>query len=115
MSDVANKELSAELAKVSGWDGERHPSHAYEDDEGNFIPYFTVGYLLRKLPKRLGNYSLEMWTYPDGDGFCFGYYDVLAKLWLKKPAQRGAAIPEDALCKLAIELFKQGVLTKEVR
>jgi len=78
------------------------------------IPAYDLGYLLRKLPKcypyrytnstnrfRLGLLDGKFWVagYPINDDFSASHAGT-------------ADTPEDATAKLAIELFKQGVLKK---
>lgn len=64
-------------------------------------PAYDLGYLLRKLP--IGT-ELAI----EDDAFYFSYYKDGT---LYGPTSKS---PEDAAATLAIELFKQGILTKEV-
>jgi hypothetical protein len=111
--NVAIFELCQELYDLSGWltgiDGNCYVSLPGErkgfevrplTDTGNdsirICPAYDLGYLLRRLP--VGN--------------------VLTSLedeWIasSSPKVVTAPTPEDAAAKLAIELFKQGVLTRE--
>lgn len=117
-----------------GYDGKLMDEHYWSEhfaDEcirgGDIIPAYDSGYLLRKLPTH-HNFGVPyvgqtnggteyvasfmnwwaMWEY-DGEGS--------GKKWHQEVSAAGflklADTPEDALCKLAIELFKQGVLSKE--
>jgi len=89
-----------------------YPTDALQDElwelSGWPRPY-TLGYLLRKLSRSVEG-SEEIVLEPSWDG----------KGWnARYPADRNIAsrfgdTPEDATAKLAIELFKQGVLTKEL-
>lgn len=68
------------------------------------LPAYDLGYLLRKLPAEsnvmnIGDKWFRATHYLGGSGF--------------KHIYKTADTPEDAACKLAIELFKQGILTKE--
>lgn len=97
MSDVASLELCQELHKLSGWD-EEWLSHS------NTTPKYDLGYLLRKLPpsteiKRMGKARADIVR--------LGEYVA----WNDNHKGRyHADTPEDATAKLAIELFKQGIL-----
>lgn len=120
--NVASLKLCKELYELSGWvDVEayyeyypiadkhalRHsaPGNAFAEDRilpDYIFPAYDLGYLLRKLPnycrvERKGS------TYVSG-------YTAKAEIDLDTPFGQEADTPEDAACKLAIELFKQGVL-----
>lgn len=75
------------------------------------FPAYDLGYLLRKLPKEiqpeLEYYRIHI-TPSNGstNGWEAGYGRV-------NGIRRQSLTPEDAACKLAIELFKQGVLSHE--
>ena len=108
--NFANFELCQELYELSGWltgvDGNCYVSPTTErrgfevrtlkdteNDRARVCPAYDLGYLLRRLP--VGN--------------------VLTSLedeWIasSSPKITTAATPEDAAAKLAIELFKQGIL-----
>jgi len=114
--NTANLGLCRELYELSGWDGtEHHLSDGYDDyeiqaaEEGGFkdCPLYELGYLLQKLPLEVRDFPIQLRP------------NHLRNLWLcgYKVSQLDfqADIPEDALCKLAIELFKQGILTREER
>lgn len=102
--NVANKELCKELYDVSGWgDGPDMQKLDWLDYYDSWsVPAYPLGYLLRKLPdgsylskgKRL--YTASTGNYKAGQN--------------PFPYTLHADTPEDALCQLAIELFKQGVL-----
>lgn len=102
--NVASLDLCRELYELSGWGNtefgwwpgaRRLPVQtarsAYE------VPAYDLDYLLRKLPGvvELHHYATGDWSC-DTDGFGFENADT----------------PEDAACKLSIELFKHGVLTR---
>lgn len=126
--NVADLELCKELYKLSGWidtekswqgaEGHELPmprTHIYD----NHTPAYDLDYLLEKIPHNIYGYSLNMWAYPDENmrGFAFSYYNVLENggkgAVSKSLPQRGDESPANAACKLAIELFKNGILTKE--
>lgn len=99
MSDVASLDLCKELYEVSEWEAD-----AFRD---GITPAYDLGYLLRKLPVHI---SIESHATLDGKG----------SRWYKavdNSAEEScrAVTPEDAAAKLAIELFKQGVLTNGSR
>lgn len=111
--NVASLDLCKELYELSGW--EMTWFRWYEDADGNrelsdgtnmggmdYTNAYDLGYLLRKLPKPAGISQMlssdEVWIATSG-----GFHP-------NKHPYLGAETPEDAACKLAIELFKQGVL-----
>lgn len=115
--NVASRELCEELYEVSGWgadpldkdddirDWYGHPT----DLKGWVCPKYDLGYLLRKLPEYIkdsGGYRYFILT-PVSGYWCaqYGRSSVSVTVLTKKSAS-----PEDALCKLAIELVKQGIL-----
>lgn len=132
--NVANLENCKELYKLSGWqvevgfwittpkhvlDGVEHDEFSYIADyderrEGDIItPAYDLGYLLRKLPDYVklfrnnhGKYYCAAvtgsWRHPDNR---LGEPDTAHEWYI-------ADTPEDAACKLAIQLFKQSILTK---
>lgn len=106
---VSSLELCKELYRLSGW---KDTYHYYDADEfvdtkfhaelmskNQNCPAYELGYLLQKLPvgtevrKVLNGYSAD----PPLKYRTRGISEVYGT-------------PEDAACKLAIELFKQGVL-----
>lgn len=117
MSDTASLDLSKTLYELSGWWPENIP---VADDEGHvqelsFPPYDT-GYLLRKLPRQETKqhdstedfYSLLITWEPEIEKWKAGYKRDTDNYWqLHKSV---ADTPEDALAKLAIQLFKEGIL-----
>lgn len=119
---VTSLEVSKELYELSGWDGTSFfHAEGYERDSykrvlytggnpsneamwgANHTPVYDLGYLLRKLPNWY-EWSLSQ----DPDGFYTMWHDGL-----EVGGRWDADTPEDAAAKLAIELFKQGVLKKE--
>lgn len=133
--NVAGKELCQELYELSEWGKTQFPYHIgdglqkyfqYADKsntpyiadgtdysikdyekEGTHIPAYDLGYLLRKLDYKWVKleHSFEVdeptnrWTCSFLSDDIYGFVE-------------DADTPEDAACKLAIELFKQGVLSK---
>lgn len=111
---VANKELSEELYRLSGWSDTGSAYRLWNDGQTDFewektepigrygqyrmLPAYSLSYLLRKLP--------------DGTKIQKGYKYWA---WVKnmRDSSQEADTPEDALCSLAIELFKQKILTRE--
>lgn len=106
--NVANLSLCKELYELSGWD---ETYHLHPDENSNAYkasPAYDLGYLLRKLPWNLeapyGKYcSAHMYLNKQKSHYRVGY------LFYSQYNQT-ANMPEDALCKLAIELFKQEIL-----
>lgn len=125
--NVASLELCTELYGLSGWEANHEwgfiAAHAetdpepYEIDNGEPVcPAYDLGYLLRQLenieetiilrynnPARMGAVALPQWN---------GQYTVATARMQQGDYPIGDT-PEDATAKLAIELFKQGILTKE--
>lgn len=84
-----------------------------EVEHGNSIPAYPLGYLLRKLPEEIKSRILVISK--QYDKYHFGYAErdnygryTLDDYYYKHSVY--ADTPENAACKLAIELFKQGVL-----
>lgn len=114
--NVPSVHLCRELHKRSGWvltekhwhNGEPHSNVPYGWD----CPAYDLSFLLRKLPQN----SWVGYVDTSGQRGC-----ALAKTYtwneqgndVRKIAECRAGTPEDAACLLAIELFKQGVLTRE--
>jgi len=121
--NTANLELCKELYELSAWEeegaelwclairGDEKFAPALPHFIGSF-PSYSLGFLLRNLPAylderkyaSLGSINLDV---VDNRMWACGY-GVMAPAVLKQYADT----PEDAVCKLAIELFKQGVLKK---
>lgn len=143
MTDHASLELCKELYELSGWDDTNsywYLEHQIRLSNGNydtlqtmlvdkhyragtspktnFIPAYTAGYLLRKLPRIIKSFEYHNHTlllHPDDDLWIVGYYEKWAtKLVVKARLSLYADTPENALCKLAIELFNQNILKKGV-
>lgn len=122
---VASLELCKELYELSGWDdtdytyyinaGEYsgqvcHRSEVFDKD-GN-MPAYDIGYLLRKLPdeatsEKHGGYHYFYMHH--NSQYWYAYYGVIDTTEFMEYADT----PEDAAAKLAIELFKQKILSKE--
>lgn len=114
--NVASLELSKELYELSGWPGPQvsgitvsdQTYGGHFDDDGNFVaPKFNLGYLLRKLP-------YDTMIRISRSGFTARWSNQSVRM----PGIQLLTInihrttPEDAAAKLAIELFKQGALTR---
>ncbi len=125
--NVASLELCKELYEVSG----RQTENNYHDNFGTpdvlsasvnqdstyykagICPAYDAGFLLRKLPMQNGHHWLQLTT---TTRWWAGYEDNANDLVFMVNGKKmlfESDTPEDALCKLAIELFKQGVLGKE--
>lgn len=133
---VSSLELSKELYELSGWGEELDYGWAYQVNRSelvhlaggdgigenfDFAPAYTAGYLLRALPADLPNpewggfdqpkkVPLELAHVMAGAGEWWAQYHVRYNVPI---ACVYADTAEDALCKLAIELFKAGVLEKK--
>lgn len=99
--NVTSKELCQELYELSGWEEDTHDW--WGENKTYLAPRYTLGYLLRKLhdvrpPNKERTVALD-WFGEKCEALSFGLTAY-------------EATPEDATAKLAIELFKQGVLTK---
>jgi hypothetical protein len=106
--NVASRELCEQLHELSAWDGKfkkRYVVVGDSDGGADSIPAYDLGYLLRKLPQ---NEEIEL-RYSDKNGHWFirGKTEIGISIF--------ADTAEDAACKLAIELFKQGVLKAEAQ
>lgn len=99
--DITSWELTKELKEVSGW--EPDASNKELQQVG-----FSLGYLLRKLPKFIGNDRVTI--QPVVDDRWDASYDELDG---SSTHDCFADTPEDAAAKLAIELFNQHILRKE--
>jgi len=121
--NVASLELCKELYELSGWycgDNIWHYSEfnglstlaPADDDIGRtykkLCPAYDLGYLLRKLQTTVIRNNVRaigvQYQQPRGSAeWRAGYTGIYCY----------GGTPENALCKLAIELFKQGILKKE--
>lgn len=102
--NVASLELCKELYELSGWDNREQ----YHYIDGSPVPAYDFGYLLRKLPE--GTTIRVNKRNPVKLGKNQGPYSAL--MYGYRGAVR-ADTPEDCAAKLAIELLKQGVLSKQ--
>jgi hypothetical protein len=132
LKNVASLDLCKELYELSGWgDTDQiwvkrirssyrngapfyqwtvsRENRSYRMRQADRHPAYSLGYLLRKLPGYVGDEFLDMCWY--GDGWECAYQRSRRGLWNAEIGSHHAKTPEDAACKLAIELFKQGVLT----
>ena len=130
--NVADIELCRELYELSGWEdtecwwiekrngdikaytGAERSDYTYTGDNDLELPAYDLGYLLRKLPVK--NNSLNFELVPRIDGSWYIGYTVSKNPTVEeanKYIHAEADTPEDATAKLAIELFNQGILTKE--
>jgi hypothetical protein len=120
---VADLRICRELYELSGWeysrawfDQSKPWVSDYFDHNPPFIcPAYDLGYLVRKLPHHRGSRTgamldLHLSAVDPGFGWRAEYtpdnYAVL-----ESGLTGEADTPEDAVAKLAIELFKQAILT----
>lgn len=97
----------------AGHDWIRPLDNGPERDATKCIPAYDLGYLLRKLPSEFSDSDGNVYRLRGGKNqyYFFEYqsredYDV--RWWNISPFSKGS--PEEAVCELAIELFKQEVL-----
>ena len=122
MSNVASLELSKKLRELSGWEDTRdfyHEQDNFNEETERYerngkwviverkradynIPAYDCGYLLRRLPATTSVMHIK----EKGQG----EYEVYFISGMTKAKRFYADTPEDALCKLAIKLFEEGVL-----
>lgn len=141
MSYVASLENSKRLYELSGWDDEQY--HTWREHlptgacklvitvvqaqdnfifrnspetprfkaENKFYPAYDAGYLLMKLQLHIANLSVIVEQRGNvGDGFkpCYKW-----QAWDGEAIFTTSDTPENALCLLAIQLFRRGILVKE--
>ena len=116
--NVANLDLCKELYALSGftWKSEQYHPSLVTPFKDSAIPAYPLSYLLRKLPEKIMLSDRDFGTLPawlsmdnlGSDGWQFGY-----RMGKSIKVFCVADTPEDAVCKLAIELFRQGILTRE--
>jgi hypothetical protein len=118
--NVANQELCRELYKLSAW-GSNYENTASPDYELDWYganktyecPKYPLGYLLRKLPLVIKQEDQEGFLTMTNDGedyhFSYGWWFEPDRMDEVEGADRS---PENAVCKLAIQLFKEGILTR---
>ncbi len=124
--NTASKQLCQELYELSGWNCVRDWYFAYHKAAGEVeydlklnadeskagrddFPAYDVGYLLRKLPRLITDdvdSEKDLMVIPVMDDGWSAFYEGAGKMMSPGIADN----PEDAACRLAIELFKQGIL-----
>lgn len=114
---AANVELCRELYQLSGWSVSEDPNDLHEwyheIDDGLEVeliaPRYSLTYLLRKQPRQYSLFRNSI------DFYKFGTvaYDSQTEVLVLSPLYgESHKSPEDAAAKLAIELFKQGILER---
>lgn len=101
-------------SQASDWDiyiaGEEHSIHGFS----HLLPAYDLGYVIRKLPPLIGKARFPVICYPINMWVAGYTSDIDSWHTLKQFDHTEAAnTPEDAACKLAIELLKQGILKKD--
>lgn len=99
--------MSRAEQEADSWRFRNSPEAPRFREENDFYPAYDLGYLLRKLPQTIIKHTV-IDKGEDNTDFYLAEY-----LIGNNPSHtigNGAYTPEDATCKLAIELFKQGVL-----
>ena len=127
--------ISKRLYELSGW-GERCEvdkmwkqqgelwsvvdSYQAEDRDGfiraGYVPAYTLGELLRKLPRRVGTYDgleLDIDQYYGETTIWRAAYVGMVTGKINQKLCCTAATPEDAAGLLAIKLLEEGIITKE--
>lgn len=121
MSDVADRDLCVELYELSGWNDNSLAIHPEWQDFSNICPAYSLGYLLRKLPKKIereddGNYTLNLHQWQkDGVWYWeinYGRHDSTLFLTGKNAGYVSAKAdtPENAAAQLCIQLIKSGII-----
>lgn len=108
-------ELAKELYELSGWGdlGTATPIDEWLDysDEWS-VPAYDLGYLLRKLPSPIvddeDEFYLEM-SKNANDEYSFMYSNGYANIC----GSPSVETPENTLCQLASELFRQNILKRD--
>lgn len=102
--EVASLEYCKELYELSRW-GAEDVSPGAED---KYIKRYDLGYLMRKMPG-------VTYLTSDGNEYMATYTPDTEIVELGKTAVYwfGSKKPEDALCRLATELRKQGILQNQ--
>lgn len=107
--NVAALSLCKELYELSGWGAPQLYKSSTEmldwiqDDHGWHLPAYDLGHLLRRLPE-----FTRVWSHQSGFAA-----SIEGDAPDGEPISCVADSPEDALCTLAIELFRQGALRRE--
>lgn len=122
--NIASLELCQKLFELSGWIDTEYGWLSYSSWETDEVSYelskrdkkrwcagaYDAGYLLRKLPSSdAEGYKLQI-RCDDTDYWYAGYYKRDNSQL--KTESNPCATPEEAACQLAINLFKEGVLTR---
>lgn len=124
--NVASIELCKELYELSEWQGGEYDycrnkgeewdawnqSDQHERSYPGFersVPAYDLGYLLRQFPQNIATYVYNAF---DENGHLHWRASDGVIDFIKPKFEATADTPEDAVAKLAIELFKQGVLTR---
>lgn len=120
--NVTSKELCKELYELSGlndtdywyYDGSVDAYRGWVDHGTEFFPAYDLGYLLRKLPDEAGlqNPRIEKGVFVQKQSTTTSFMQYRAAYQYGKVRSQYAETPEDALCKLAIALFKANILVK---
>jgi hypothetical protein len=123
VTNIAGLELCKELYRVSGWNDTYFgwsspniqsafvtelPEDFAERTYPLIIPAYDLGYLLRKLPYMDNGGELAIYKVDENR-----YAALFRRQGYRRKLSVGADTPEDAACKLAIELFRRGVLKRD--
>lgn len=127
--NVASLQLCKELYELSGWIG-THGTYTPQGEialvgvvknlygELGYYPAYDLGYLLRKLedtPTTDPDIQDEPAVIIQHSGVVKPEYKWCAKVFNGDWYEKSSTTPEDAACKLAIELFKRDILTTNTK
>lgn len=139
LMDVAPRELCAELYQLSGWDDNnsnisfiychsnprRVPIDWDTQDYHEHVPAYDTNFLLEQLPSSLPSRFYEgrearLWTRKDTDEDEFGNKKDIYSAWyfvngdpdVMPDFGETGGTPQEAYCKLAIRLFKDGYASR---
>lgn len=115
--NTASDDLCKELFELSGWGEARRHTDVIDHKPVILYPEYDLGYLMRKLPAHIEKPAGLLWPIQIN---ALGTTEAIKQWQFVYPNLNGGKLcgtadtPEDAACKLAIELFKQGILTNGV-
>jgi hypothetical protein len=111
--NVTSLEVSKELFELSGWKDTSHHDVSGWINAKTPVYGYSLGYLLRKLPPIVDDNFITLGALDSNYRWVSCYQEVPNEN-IDPPAtyMQFSETPEDAAAKLAIELFKQGILTR---
>lgn len=112
--NIVSLELSKELYKLSKWSDTDEQCSEIVNHRSKWYPAYDLGYLLRKLPETIErdglytNIGLAKYS-SKGAGWRASYGGTYNKGLMGSSFNS----PEDAVAKVAIKLFKEGLLERD--